>query len=509
MSSDNINNKRIAKNTVALYIRMLVIMAINFYMARVVLDVLGVTDYGIYNLVGTIVVIFSFLKSSLSEATQRFLNYEMGKNKGAHLQEVFSACFSCYLIFSIIVLILGCIFWFFFSRSLNIPSIRYNAASFAFYVSLLSFVFSILQVPYNASIIATEKMAFFAKIGILEAFLKLMLTFGVSYFLMDKLKLYSVLMCFNAFFIYVVYYLYCKKKITFCYFTVKNKISNFRSILSFTGWNMIGSLAGVLSESGIGLIFNAFGGVVLNTALGLSNQINNALSGFASGYQTAFKPQLVKSYAANEMSGFYSLLCRSSKFSYFLFFMLAIPIVFYMDYLLSLWLVTVPNYAVDFCRIILIGTLIDATSGVFYSSIGATGKIRNYQLAISSVFLLHFVVTFLFLYIGVPFVWVFFSRLLTRGLINFIIGLYFINKNTRMPIVFYITKTLVPIMRVTVSPICFIVVYSMLVKTTFLTMGFCIVIFELISVISILYMGVSSSERAKLLGIVKQLKLQR
>ncbi len=191
---------------------------------------------------------------------------------------------------------------------------------------------------------------------------------------------------------------------------------------------MIGSLAGVLSESGIGLIFNAFGGVVLNTALGLSNQINNALSGFASGYQTAFKPQLVKSYAANEMSGFYSLLCRSSKFSYFLFFMLAVPIVFYMDYLLSLWLVTVPNYAVDFCRIILIGTLIDATSGVFYSSIGATGKIRNYQLSISSVFLLHFVVTFLFLYIGVPFVG--FSRLLTRGLINFIIGLYFINKNT-------------------------------------------------------------------------------
>lgn len=507
MFSDNINNKRIAKNTVALYIRMLVIMAINFYMARVVLDVLGVTDYGIYNLVGTIVVIFSFLKSSLSEATQRFLNYEMGKNKGAHLQEVFSACFSCYLIFSIIVLILGCIFWIFFSRSLNIPSIRYNAASFAFYVSLLSFVFSILQVPYNASIIATEKMAFFAKIGILEAFLKLMLTFGVSYFLMDKLKLYSVLMCFNAFFIYVVYYLYCKDKITFCCFTIKNKISNFRSILSFTGWNMIGSLAGVLSESGIGLAFNAFGGVVLNTALGLSNQINNALSGFASGYQTAFKPQLVKSYAANEMEGFYVLLCRSSKFSYFLFFMLSIPIVFYMDYLLSLWLVSVPTYAVDFCRIILLGTLIDATSGVFYSSIGATGKIKNYQLSISSVFFLHFVLTILFLYIGVPFVWVFFSRLFTRGFINFIIGLHFIKKNTNMPIIYYITNSLMPIIRVSLLPICFISAFCLIFKTTLVTIAFCVVIFETLSVISILYMGVSKSERDKILAIVKRKRL--
>lgn len=503
MSTDNINNKRIAKNTFALYIRMIVIMAINFYMARVVLDVLGVTDYGIYNLVGTIVVVFSFLKSSLSEATQRFLNYEMGKGTYTNLSKVFSTCLNCYFILITCVLLGGSLFWVIGGKFLNIPAERFNAATFAFFVSLVSFSFNILQVPYNAAIVACEKMSFFAKISILEALLKLFLTVVVSYIAFDKLKSYSVLMCANVLIILFAYYVYCHRNIPFCKYVRCVDKSNFKRILSFTGWNMVGSLAGVLAESGVGLLFNTFCGVILNAAIGLSNQINGALSGFVSGYQTAFKPQLVKSYAAREMEGFYGLLCRSSKFSYFLFFLISMPIIFNMDYLLSLWLVEVPPYAAFFSKIVLIGTLIDATSGVFYSSIGATGQIKNYQLSISIVFLLHFCLTLVLLLVGLPYEWVFFSRLITRGVANFCIGIYFIRKLTRLRPVDYLQQTLSPILKVSILPIIVLLLINLNSTSGIFTVLLGTIIFEIISVGCILTLGLSAAERNNIINYAK------
>lgn len=502
-SQSQVNNKRIAKNTIALYIRMIVIMAINFYMARVVLDVLGVTDYGIYNLVGTVVVVFSFMKSSLSEATQRFLNYEMGNGTHKNLPQVFSTCLNCYFILILFVLVMGAVFWLICGKYLDIPAERYEAASFVFFISLLSFSFSILHVPYNAAIVACEKMSFFAKISILEALLKLLLTVVVSYIAFDKLKSYSVLMCVNVLIILFVYYVYCHSNIPFCKYVRSVNKNNFKRILSFTGWNMVGSLAGVLSESGVGLLFNTFCGVVLNAAIGLSNQINGALSGFVSGYQTAFKPQLVKSYAAREMEGFYELLCRSSKFSYFLFFLISMPIIFNMDYLLSLWLVDVPPYAAFFSKIVLIGTLIDATSGVFYSSIGATGQIKHYQLSISLVFFLHFILTLFLLLVGLPYEWVFFSRLITRGLANFCLGIYFIRKLTSLRPKNYLRQALSPILKISILPISVLLFFNYSFQSNIFTVILGSIIFEIISVSCILTMGLSVSERKKIINYSK------
>lgn len=203
-----VDNKKIVSNTIALYIRMIVVMAINFYMSRVVLDVLGVIDYGIYNLVATIVVVFSFLKSSFSDATQRFINYTIGNGKHTQLSKIFSTCLNCYFILIITVIVLGEIFWMFWGASLNIPQSRYEAASFTYQIALVSFSLSILQVPYNAAIVAHERMGVFAKISIVEVLLKLFLTIVITNIAFDKLKMYSVLMMFNSAVIFTIYFVY-------------------------------------------------------------------------------------------------------------------------------------------------------------------------------------------------------------------------------------------------------------------------------------------------------------
>ena len=297
-----VDNKKIASNTIALYIRMIVVMAINFYMSRVVLDVLGVIDYGIYNLVATIVVVFSFLKSSFSDATQRFINYTIGNGEHTQLSKIFSTCLNCYFILIITVIVLGEIFWMFWGASLNIPQSRYEAASFTFQIALVSFSLSILQVPYNAAIVAHERMSVFAKISIVEVLLKLFLTIVITNIAFDKLKIYSVLMMFNAAVIFTIYFVYCRTHFDYTKYIFCFDKSLFKRILSFTGWNMLGSLSGTLSESGVSLIFNVFCGVILNASIGLSNQINGALSGFIAGFQTAFKPQIVKTYAKARFS---------------------------------------------------------------------------------------------------------------------------------------------------------------------------------------------------------------
>lgn len=472
-------------------------MAINFYLARVVLEILGITDYGIYNVVGTIVVIFTFLKSSLSEATQRFLNYEMGRCDSLdNLKKIFSTCMNCYLIFIIIVIISGEVFWFFYGSKLNIPIERFSAAGFTFHLSLLTFVISILQVPYNSTIIAYERMDFFAWVSIVEAVLKLLLTLWIKIIPSDKLELYAFVILINSVIILIVYIVFCMKKYRICKYIWIWEKKLFQRIISYTGWNMMGSLSAILSDSGVNLIFNLFCGVLLNSSLGLTAQINNAVKGFFSGYMTAFNPQIVKAYAAREYDAFKTLFNRSSKFSYFLFFMVSIPLIFNVDYLLSIWLVDVPQYTAEFTQIILVCSLIDATTSVFYTAVGATGNIRNYQISISVVFLLHILITYFLLLSGIPYVWVFLSRILTRGFLNFIIGVYFVRKQTVFCFSSYLQNTIRPIIKASIIPLSSMILLNLMVPfSNFLYFISAMLLFELITIISIYMFGLDRSEK--------------
>lgn len=347
-------------------------------------------------------------------------------------------------------------------------------------------------------------MGIFAKISIMEALLKLFLTVAITNIAYDKLKTYSILMLFNASVVFLIYLLYCRKKSKYTKYVFIFDKSLFKQILSFTGWNMLGSLGGTLSDSGVNLIFNTFCGVILNAAIGLANQINGALSGFIGGFQTAFKPQIVKTFAAKKMQDFHRLICRSSKISFFLFFLIAMPIICNMDYILHLWLVDVPPYACSFSQIILAGSLIDATSGVFYSAIGATGVIKNYQITITCNLTLHVIATCLLLYFGFKYEYVFFSRLLTRGLLNFITGLYFLKKLAGLQYFEYIRLALYPILKCSLLPILAIMLLTSIYGNNSIhAVLLNIFVFEFTSIIFIVRYGLSQNERNKVLSFIK------
>lgn len=392
------NTKRIAKNTVMLYIRMLLMMAVTLYTSRVILQVLGVDDYGIYNLVGGFVMLFSFISQALTSAIQRFLNVALGKGDKAYYQNIFSTSINIFILLSILVIIIGETAgnWF-VNTQLNIPDGRLEAAKWVFHLSLLVFIAGILRTPYNASIIAHEKMNFYAIISIVEAIIKLGVVFLLQLFTFDKLILYSILFLCSIVVVNIIYMIYCKKEFDECKYKLVWDKHLFGDLLSMSGWSLLGQLAAVGRTQGENFIINRYHSVSANAAKGVSSQLTGALHQFVTNFQTAFKPQLIQTYAAGEMQDHVKLLFRACKFSYYLMLLIAVPAVFNMDFILATWLTEIPRYSVEFCIWGLLSYLISALYSPLTTTIYAHGKIRNYQLAIASIHLLVLITSFIVL----------------------------------------------------------------------------------------------------------------
>ena len=368
------NTRRIAKNTVMLYIRMLLIMAVTLYTSRVVLNVLGVEDFGIYNVVGGIVVMFSFLNGAMATSTQRFLSFSLGKNDQEQVARVFSMSMTTHISIALIVLLLAETFglWIFY-RYLNIPPERMGAAQWVYQLSVLTFCISIIRVPYNAGIIAYERMSFYAYISIVEVCLKLGMVILLQYLGSDKLILYALLMALTTGIVTFIYKLYCCKTFSVCryhYFWDKHL---YKELISFSGWSLFGSAANVGVQQGINILLNVFFGVVTNAALGIANQVSSAVSQLVGNFQTAFNPALVKSYASGDYSYFVRLIFQTSRFSYFLLFIIALPLYLCMPFVLKVWLDIVPEYTVVFCRWMLVFVLIDAVSAPLWIGCNYSG----------------------------------------------------------------------------------------------------------------------------------------
>ena len=401
------NTRRIAKNTVMLYIRMLLIMAVTLYTSRVVLNVLGVEDFGIYNVVGGIVVMFSFLNGAMATSTQRFLSFSLGKNDQEQVARVFSMSMTTHISIALIVLLLAETFglWIFY-RYLNIPPERMGAAQWVYQLSVLTFCISIIRVPYNAGIIAYERMSFYAYISIVEVCLKLGMVILLQYLGSDKLILYALLMALTTGIVTFIYKLYCCKTFSVCryhYFWDKHL---YKELISFSGWSLFGSAANVGVQQGINILLNVFFGVVTNAALGIANQVSSAVSQLVGNFQTAFNPALVKSYASGDYSYFVRLIFQTSRFSYFLLFIIALPLYLCMPFVLKVWLDIVPEYTVVFCRWMLVFVLIDAVSAPLWISVQAIGKIRSYQLLMSALIFLNIPLSWLLLRLGKDAEWV-------------------------------------------------------------------------------------------------------
>ena len=398
MTDTSANNKRIAKNTLLLYIRMFLMMGITLYTSRVVLQMLGVDDFGIYNVVGGIIVLFSFINNAMVASTQRFLNFELGRGNVEEAQKVFAASLNIYLIIVVIFMLLAeTLGLWFLNRYINIPPERTVAANWVYQASLVATALNFVRMPYNAAIIAYERMSFYAYTSIIEAALKLGIVF-LLYSFADKLIAYAWLVSVVALLILLMYVFFCRRVFVICrHHTFAYDKRRYTALVSFSGWSLFGSVANMGASQGVNILLNIFFGVFVNAAMGIANQVSGAIGLFVGNFQTAFNPQIVKSYASGEMERFINLILKASKYSYYLLFLIALPCFICCNEILQLWLGEVPLHAVSFCRLLIIFSLIDAIQGPLWMSAQATGKIKHYQLLMSCLILLNLPVTYVVL----------------------------------------------------------------------------------------------------------------
>lgn len=397
------NNKRIAKNTIALYFRQILIMLVSLYTSRVILQVLGVDDFGIYNVVGGVVTMFSFITGTMSSASQRFLAYDMAKGDQIKLRQTFSLILMSYFILIAITVFLSeSIAVWFLNTHMTIPPDRIYAANWVLQFSILTFCFHILQAPYMSVIIAHEEMSVYAYASIVEVVLKLVIVYMLQIFAYDKLIVYAILMCLSSLGIFMFYWLYCRRKFTESNYKFYYDRKELKNLCSYAWWNVIGSLAIMLRSQGINVLLNMFFNPTINAARGIAYQVNTAVTSFYTNFYTAVRPQIVKSYASGDNEKMLSLICNSSRFAYFLILIIIMPLMFYAQDILVIWLKTPPELTDIFMQTVLVSALIETLSMPLVSGMQAANRIKEIQLTVSMLYLLNIPVSYILLRMGFP-----------------------------------------------------------------------------------------------------------
>lgn len=444
-----VDNKRIAKNTALLYIRMILLMAVTLYTSRVILAVLGVDDYGIYSLIGGIIALFTFISHSLVSAMQRFFNVALGKGDAERYHRVYVMGYNIFFLFSAFLLIVGeTVGLWFVNNKLNIPAGRETAAFWVYQISIITLIVQLLRTPDNASIIAHERMNFYAYISVGEALIKLGIVFLLKLFSFDKLILYVLLYMAASAVINLIYKVYCNRKFVECRYNWLWDKALFKEMLSFSGWTLLSNGSRTVTMQGENIFLNHYYSVSVNAARGVASQVYNAVNTFLANFQTAFKPQLTKSFAAGETREHFSLLFRSSKFSFYLLLVLVIPIIFNLDSLLGAWLVEVPQYTKEFCVYVLLAYLADALASPLGTSISANGNIKGLQISIAVVFVIQLFASFFALRAGWP-PYIVSVFILVSHTIHYVFYIYFCKKLCNLDLGDYFKQVLLPLI-----PIC-------------------------------------------------------
>lgn len=397
------SSQRIFKNTLYLFFRMGLNMIISLLTVRLIFNALGEIDYGIYNVVGGVTLFFSFIGVTLASASQRFFSYEIGMNNDDRLNKIFNLSLLIYLVFFLILFILfESIGLWFISNKINYPIGKQKSVEILFQFSLFTFLINFLTIPFNAIIIAREKMNFYAKISILETFLKLVVAFLIFYYNGDKLVFYSILIFIVSILNLIVYISYCK--INFNEVKLKwycNK-KDAKSLVSYSGWNLFGSITSVLNNQGINIIINQFFGPSVNASRAISYQINGSISSISNNIYLAFSPQIVQSYGGNDITKMEELVFKGTKFGFLLLLLVIVPVYFKIDVLLGLWLgnSNVNESMIYFTKLILIYTLVNSFESPITYSVRATGKIKNYQIYVGVFTLLTLPLSYIFFKLG-------------------------------------------------------------------------------------------------------------
>lgn len=504
------NSKRIAKNTIVLYIRTLLTILIGLFTSRLILKVLGINDFGIYNVVGGIVTLFTIITASLTQSVSRFITVELGANNKKRLQDVFSTSINIMILISMIVLLLSeTIGVWFLNNKMNIESNRMYAANWVFQFSSISFIVTLISIPYNAVIIAHEKMKAFAYVGILESILKLITVLILYITPIDKLITYSFMLLIVSIIIRLIYSSYCKKNFEECKYRFFIEKKLLTEMFGFAGWNVIASATYVVNTQGINIISNLFFGVSINAARGITTQVESIIMNFVSNFTTAVKPQIVKSYSSKKFDYMSHLLCSGTKYSYFLMLLFSLPIIFEIETILKLWLNVYPEYTTIFIRLAMILSLVGIMSDLLFTNILAIGKLKKYMIWESCISCLIFIVSYLSFLKGsspiTPYI-----MFVCVYLILIAVRLYYLKITEEFSLNQYIKETLFPIIKVTLISII-IPITLKLSLTPSLSSSIIIIITTSCSVCCGIYvLGVKRTEREfinqKLKTLIKKTK---
>ena len=453
--TDN-SNKKIAKNTLLLYIRMLLMMAIGLFTSRVILNALGISDMGLMSVAGSVITMFTFLNATLTSGTQRFISYAIGENNAQRLRAVFKSAMTLHLLLAIIIFFLGETLglWYVYNK-LNVEPGRFQAAMWCYQLSIISTVVGMVQLPFNSALIAHEKMNIYAYMTIFDAVFKLLAAYLIQIVCFDRLILYSILIFAAELLSTFLYNLYCRKHFKECSFSFGYDKGIFRNMLSFSGWNTLGCLAAMGQGTGVNLIINSFCGTVVNGARGIAFQANGWVTRFVENFMVALNPQIIKSYASGDIQRMSSLVINGARFGCYLFLLLGIPLFVEIEFVLKLWLGQCPEHTVAFMRIVMIETLFKTMGTPTVTAMHATGQMKLLNITVGSILLLIVPVSYVCFRLGlspeqvlliniipwivVPFIRVFLVKKYSQG--KFPVGQYLyqvVLKTTAMALLMFV-----------------------------------------------------------------------
>ena len=506
MENNQTKSKRIIKNTLMLYVRMILIMVISLFTSRIILQTLGIEDYGIYNVVGGVVTMFSFFTGSLSTAISRFITYELGKKNKKRLGIIFSTSVNVLLLLSLIIIVLIETFgvWF-LNYKLNIPVERIKAANWVMQCSILVFVINLISVPYNAAIIAHERMSAFAYISILEVTLKLAVAYMLYISPVDKLITYAVLLVLVALFIRLSYGIYCSKNFEECKYQLIYDKSLIKQMIGFAGWNLMGTGAYLFNTQGVNIVTNLFFGVTFNAARGIATQVEGIVKQFVNNFTTALNPQITKSYAEGDMDYMNNLVCRGAKYSYFLMLLFTIPFLYEADEILKIWLGNVPEHAGLFLRLTMLGTLIDILGNSTANAAWATGDIKKYYIYVAGVGCLVFPLSYIAFALGFPAYTSYFIFIFIYIIVIFI-KLYIIKGLLNFPVTQYYREVFSRIIPVSILSFSIPSVIFLNMEAGFIRVVVLSLVSAIMTLLCIYALGLENTERAVVISKYKNFK---
>lgn len=497
------DNKRLAKNTLFLYFRMFITLVVGLYTSRVVLNVLGVTDYGIYNVLGGIVAIFATLNSAMASTSSRYITYYLGRGDDNKLKQIFSTVSFVHLsIASIVILACETIGLWFFYHHMAIPADRVNVAFWLLQFSFAASFLSMINIPYTGLIIAHENMNIYAYISIFDVVMKLLIVFLIQITPVDKLLSFGFLILLVQIMDFLIYRCYCVRKYVESHLMLFFDMSLFKELASYFGWSIFGNLAMVFNTQGINLLLNVFFGPAVNAARGVAVQVQNIINQFVGNFQVALNPQIVKTYANKEMERMHQLMFASAKYGFLLLFLLSLPVMIEAKYILQLWLGIVPDHTVNFLRIILVSCMVNSLANSSTVAAGATGKIKAYSIAVGGTVLLPLPIAYIMLKV-VLFPEVVFCVVLTFEVLALYLRLLFMKKMVSMSVKKYVCQVIFPALAVVVCSLIPPMLLHIYLPQSLINVIVVIILCFVMTLCSIYLVGLKKNEKIFIVKVVK------